>query len=108
MKSEEEFTYKPDKDGTIAEFFASKARSAFLALNLEEYDDVMSAAERNCFSLVENRHGLCFVYEDRSWLWVEKGGPDLTKPSGIVLPFANTQICGRADKRCVCLRCNDY
>ncbi len=62
MKSEREFTYRPDKDGTIAEFFAKRTRAAFRAGNQEEYSALLSAAEWNCFSLVETRHGLCYVY----------------------------------------------
>jgi hypothetical protein len=105
MKSEWEFTYRPDKDGTIAEFFAKRTRAAFRAGNKEEYEALLSAAEWNCFSLMENRHGLCYVYEDRSWLWVEKGILDMSET--IVPPFANTQSCGMGGKGCVCVRCYD-
>jgi hypothetical protein len=105
MKSEREFTYRQDKDGTIAGFFAKRTRAAFRAGNKEEYEALLSAAEWNCFSLMENRHGLCYVYEDRSWLWVEKGILDMSET--IVPPFANTQSCGMGRKGCVCLWCCD-
>jgi hypothetical protein len=91
-KSEREFIYRSDKDGSIAEFFAKMTRSAFRAGDQDKYDDLLSAAEWNCFSLVQTRHGLCYVFEDRSWLRVEKGILDMSET--IVPPFADTQNCG--------------
>ena len=104
MKSEREFTYIPDKDGTIAEFFAKRTRAAFRARNKEEYEGLLSAAEWNCFSLMENRHGLCYMYEDRSWLWIEKGILEMSET--IVPPFAGSTVCGMGGKGCVC-GCSD-
>lgn len=103
-KSEREFIYRPDRDGSIAQFFARKARSAFRAGYQETYSDLLSAAAWNCFSAVNTKHGVAYVFEDKSWLWVEKGTWSISETT--VPPFADTQKCG-GGRGCVCALCDE-
>ena len=105
-KSETEFIHRPDVDGTLAVFLAKKARSAFRAGNQKTYFSWLEAAACNSFSEVETKHGVGYVFEDKSWLWVEKGTWFINET--IVPPFADTQTCGMGSgKECVCALCDE-